>query len=81
MTIENVKGQFSAYGKQFSFTINGEKHDLSHLVPEDVWNIGGRKFPLHPEDDWKMRKELRKIFIKYFKKNIDKNLKAKDVVF
>ena len=78
---EHIDISYSIYEKHFEFTVNGIKYDISYLVPDDVWEIGDGQFPTHPIKDWMIRKELRKIFIKFFKKNIDKNLSAKDVVF
>jgi hypothetical protein len=76
-----IEAYYGVWKKEFGFTMDGKDYDLSTLVPEEVWNIGERKFPLHPQDDWLIRVKLRKIFIKYFKKNIDKKLRASDVIF
>ena len=71
----------SAFNKTLKFNIDGKDYDISDQVPESVWNIGDRKFPLHPFKDWEMRTEIRKIFVKYFRENIDKNLIDDDVIF
>jgi hypothetical protein len=76
-----INVEYSNYHKSLKFNIDGKEYDISSEVPEKIWNIGGRMYPINPIDDWKTRKELRKIFIKYFKKNIDKNLNTRDVVF
>lgn len=76
-----VRVEYSNYHKTLKFNVDGIWYDISSEIPEEIWNIGGRKFPINPIDDWNTRKEIRKIFIKYFKKNIDKNLRAGDVVF
>ncbi len=75
----NIK--MSAFHKTLKFSLDGKDYDISDQIPEEIWNIGDRKFPLHPFKDWEMRTELRKVFIKYFRENIDKNLNEDDVIF
>lgn len=77
----NIEVLYSNHNKTFKFILDGKTYDISSEVPEEVWNIGKRIYPINPIDDWKTRKELRKIFIKYFRKNIDKNLNGNDIIF
>jgi hypothetical protein len=65
----------------FKFFLDGKEYDISSEVPDEVWNIGDREFPLKPMKDWEMRIELRKIFIKYFKENIDADLNEDEIIF
>jgi len=78
--ITDCRGTYSIYSKTFLFNIDGIDYDLSNLIPDDVWNIC-TKFPTHPEEDWRIRIELRKVFIKWFKENIDENIDENKVVF
>lgn len=77
----SITVEYGNYHKVLKFTFDGKEYDISSEVPERVWNIGQREYPIHPLLDWQTRKELRKIFIEYFKKNIDKNLNEDDVTF
>ena len=80
--LKNAYITYSPYKREFILKMeDGAIHNMSNLVPNEVWDIGGRKFPLRPLHDWQIRKKLRKIFISYFRNNIDKNLKSDDVVF
>ena len=72
---------YSVWNKSLTIKIDEKEYDISHMVSENIWNIGGRNFPIGTTDDWKIRKELRKIIIKFFKKNINKDVDIKDVVF
>lgn len=76
-----INVEYSNYHKSLKFNVDGKEYDISSEIPERIWNIGGRKYPMNPIDDWKTRIELRKIFIEYFKKNIDENIQEEDVVF
>ncbi len=76
-----INVHFSPFHKTLKFNIGKKEYDISNDISDDVWNIGDRKFPLHPLKDWEMRIEARKVFIKYFKENIDANLDENDVVF
>jgi len=78
--ITEVRGSYSIYARNFLFRIENVDYDLSGLVPDSVWNIA-KTTPYHPEEDWKVRIELRKIFIKWFKENIDENIDENKVVF
>ena len=71
----------SPFNKTLKFNVGEKDYDISNQVPESVWNIGDRQFPLHPLKDWEMRIEIRKIFVKYFRENIDENLIDDDVIF
>ena len=76
-----LRGSYSIYARNFLWKIDDVDYDLSGLVPDSVWEIA-KTLPYHPEEDWKIRIELRKIFIKWFKENIDKNIdETKIVVF
>jgi len=77
----HIEASYSVYRKHFEFTVDETKYDISGLVPGSVWNIGDGQFPLHPLNDWMIRIELRKIFIKFFKESIDENLNVEDVIF
>ncbi len=81
MTTSQINVNMSAFNKTLRFNIDGKDYDISDQVPENVWNIGDRQFPLHPFKDWEMRTEIRKIFVKYFRENIDKNLIDDNVIF
>ena len=72
---------YSIWNKKLTIKIDEKKYDISHMVSENIWNIGGGNFPTDPSDDWMIRKELRKIIIKFFKENIDKDVNVKDMVF
>jgi hypothetical protein len=76
-----VDVSYSAYKKKFKFRFCNIEYDISDIVPEKVWNIWDRALPIHPMEDWKIRTELRKIFIEYFKKNIDINLRDDNIIF
>ena len=71
----------SPYHKTLKFYLDEKEYDISDKVPENIWNIGNRNFPLHPVYDWELRKGARKIFIEYFKQNIDAELDENDVIF
>lgn len=77
----DINVYMDAFQKTLKFNVVQKEYDVSDKVPEEVWNIGDRRFPLHPFKDWEMRKEIRKIFIKYFKENIDENLNEDEVIF
>jgi hypothetical protein len=79
--MEQININMSSYNKMLKFFVGQVEYDISDRVPEDVWNIGNREFPLNPIADWQMRTKLRDIFIKYFKENIDKELDEDCVVF
>ena len=79
--MEQIIVNMSPFHKKLKFNVGEKEYDISGEVPENVWNIGDRKFPLHPFKDWEMRVEIRKIFVKYFKENIDENLDENEVVF
>jgi hypothetical protein len=76
-----IEVKISPFHKTLEFSVGGQNYDISNKVPEWVWNIGHRKFPLRPNFDWEIRMQARKVFIKYFKENIDKNLDENYVVF
>ena len=76
--ITEVRGSYSIYARNFLFRIENVDYDLSDLVPDSVWP---KKLPCHPEEDWKVRIELRKIFIKWFKENIDEDIDETKVIF
>jgi hypothetical protein len=78
---KQISVNMSVFNKMLSFNVDGKYYDISDQVPESVWNIGDRFFPLHPFKDWEMRTEIRKIFVKYFRENIDENLNENEVVF
>lgn len=78
---ERINVNISPFHKTLKFNVMGKDYDISNEVPEEVWNIGDRKFPLHPFKDWEIRTEARKVFIKYFQENIDANLNEDEVVF
>ena len=78
---KQISVNMNAFNKTLNFDIDEKHYDISNLVPENVWNIGDRIFPLHPFKDWEMRTEIRKIFVKYFRENIDENLDENEVVF
>jgi hypothetical protein len=80
MTIR-INVQMNAFHKTLKFSLDGKDYDISNQIPEEIWNIGDRKFSLHPFKDWEMRTELRKVFIKYFRENINENLDEDDVIF
>lgn len=71
----------SPFGKTLKFSFDGKEYDISSEVPDEVWNIGAREFPLNPIKDWEMRIKLREVFIKYFKENIDENLNEDEIIF
>jgi len=79
--MEQIIVNMSPFHKKLKFNVGEKEYDISGEVPENVWNIGDRKFPLHPFKDWEMRIEARKFFIKYFKENIDENLNENEVIF
>ena len=79
--MEQININMSTYNKMLKFFVGQAEYDISDKVPEEIWNIGDRKFPLNPIADWQMRTKLREIFIKYFKENIDKELDEDCVVF
>lgn len=72
-------GEFSIHKQEFFFRINGIKYDISDKVPQEVWDIGKEFSPRNPIDHWKIRIELKKIFMKYFRENIDPNIQEEDV--
>jgi len=79
---KRINVNMSAFNKKLDFNVDGKHYDISDQVPESVWNIwGDRQFPLHPFKDWEMRTEIRKVFIKYFRENIDENLTENEVIF
>jgi hypothetical protein len=45
----NIK--MSAFHKTLKFNLDGKDYDISDQIPEEIWNIGDRKFPLHPFKD------------------------------
>jgi hypothetical protein len=71
----------SPYHKTLKFSLDEIEYDISNEIPESVWNIGNRNFPLHPIYDWELRKRAREIFIKYFKENIDSTMDENEIVF
>jgi hypothetical protein len=79
--MEQITVYISPFHKTLKFNAKGKYYDMSNEIPESIWNIGDRKFPLNPIKDWEMRKEARKIFIKYFRENVDKDLNEDEVIF
>lgn len=64
-------GELSIYRKVLKLTVNDVDYDISNLVPDEIWEMGGNEvFPKHPEIDWKIRCELIKI-AREFVKSID----------
>ena len=59
---------YSVYNKTLIVKIDDVEYNLSSRVSKKVWDIGERIFPIHPTDDWEIRKKLRKYLVDFFTK-------------
>lgn len=75
--IPEIRGEFSIHEKRIILTIDENIHDISRLVPENVWrprHVEGTGYLLNPKINYDIRVELSKIandYIKKFYPNVD----------
>ena len=71
--MEKNNASFSFYHKTLKINIDNIEYDISNIVPDEIWNIGG--YPKSPQASWEIRGYLIKTLKNFIQEKTGTSLK------